>query len=312
MPDRNKKYCLLTNDVETHSIWFNTLRDETGEKVRDEGMPILLDIYKKFGVKSTFYFVGDMAVKFPEVVRAILADGHEVASHGWTHEVDEAFDVLPYAKQVEHLQRSRKVLEDISGQAVVSFRAPALRVNEHTPRALAEAGYRTDSSVASQRFDMFLSFGGMKKLNWLKAPRLPYRTDPDNLFRKGNGPIVEVPLTALLFPFVGTTLRLFPGVTSLQQRLLHAETRSNGKPMVFDVHPNEFIEEHTEHRTIARRTNNPVKYLLNDVVRGKMKVKNLGRKAIPLYEQFIRFYQSRGYEFITVREYAKRQGFLND
>ena len=47
MPDRNKKYCLLTNDVETHSIWFNTLRDETGEKVRDEGMPILLDIYKK-------------------------------------------------------------------------------------------------------------------------------------------------------------------------------------------------------------------------------------------------------------------------
>ena len=82
--------------------------------------------------------------------------------------------------------------------------------------------------------------------------------------------------------------------------------------MVFDVHPNEFIEEHTEHRTIARRTNNPVKYLLNDVVRGKMKVKNLGRKAIPLYEQFIRFYQSRGYEFITVREYAKRQGFLND
>ncbi|HPD54281.1 MAG TPA: hypothetical protein PLI08_10075, partial [Bacteroidia bacterium] len=70
MPDRNKKYCLLTNDVETHSIWFNTLRDETGEKVRDEGMPILLDIYKKFGVKSTFYFVGDMVVKFPEVVRA--------------------------------------------------------------------------------------------------------------------------------------------------------------------------------------------------------------------------------------------------
>lgn len=312
MPTPEKRYCLLTNDVETHSIWYNTLRDETGEKVRDEGMPILLDIYKKFGVRSTFYFVGDMVEKFPEVVRTILADGHEVASHGWTHEVDEAFDVLPYAKQVEHLKRSKKLLEDVSGQQVVSFRAPALRVNADTPRALAEAGYRTDSSVASQRFDMFLSFGGLKKLNWLQAPRLPYRTAPDNLFRRGDGPIVEIPLTAMFFPFVGTTLRLFPGVTGLQQRLLHLETRTNGKPLVFDVHPNEFIEEHTERRTIARRTNNPVKYLLNDQLRGRMKVKNLGRKAIPLYERFIRFYQARGYEFITVREYAARHGFLHE
>lgn len=310
MSEKKKKYCLLTNDVETHSIWFNTLRDETGVKVRDEGMPILLDIYRRFGVKSTFYFVGDMAEKFPEVVRAVLADGHEVASHGWTHEVDEAFDVLPYARQVEHLTRSRKLLEDLSGQEVISFRAPALRVNGDTPRALAEAGYRTDSSVASQRFDLFLSFGGLKKLNWLNAPRLPYRTAADNLFRKGNGPIVEIPLTALLFPFVGTTLRLFPSVTRMQQRLLHLETGSNGKPMVFDVHPNEFIEEHSERRTIARRTRNPVKYLLNDLLRGKMKVKNLGQKAIPLYEHFIRFYRDRGYEFITVREYARLHGLL--
>lgn len=312
LSDQKKKYCLLTNDVETHSIWYNTLRDETGEKVRDEGMPILLDIYRRFGVKSTFYFVGDMVQKFPEVARAILADGHEVASHGWTHEVDEAFDVLPFDKQVDHLSRSRKLLEDVTGQEVISFRAPALRVNSDTPRALTEAGYRTDSSVASQRFDLFLSFGGLKKLNWLRAPRLPYRTAPDNLFRKGDGQIIEIPLTALLFPFVGTTLRLFPGVTSLQQRLLHFETMTNGKPLVFDVHPNEFIEEHSDRRTIARRTSNPVKYLLNDLLRGKMKVKNLGRKAIPLYEDFIRFYQSRGYEFITVREYAKRHGFLHD
>ena len=90
------KYCLLTNDVETHSIWFNTLRDETGVKVLEEGMPLLLEIYKKFNIKSTFYFVGDMAEKFPDVVKMILPYGHEVASHGWTHEVDQAFDVLTF------------------------------------------------------------------------------------------------------------------------------------------------------------------------------------------------------------------------
>lgn len=300
------KYCLLTNDVETHSIWFNTLRDATGEKVLKEGMPLLLSVYEKYNIRSTFYFVGNMAEKFPEVVRMIVPYGHEVASHGWTHEVDEAFDVLPFDKQKDHLIRSKKILEDISGKEVKSFRAPALRINEHTPRALIEAGYNCDSSVAAQRFDMFLSFGGRKKLNWLGAPRLPYRTSPDNLFKKGDGPLIEIPLTAMLFPFVGTTLRIFPAITKMQQRLFNAETASTGKPLVFDIHPNEMIDESAERRTIARRTKNPIKYLLSDVIRGKMKVKNLGPQAAVLYDDFISYYKRQGYEFITVNDYVKR------
>ena len=57
--DRTKvKYALWTNDVEDHSIWFNALRYETGELVLREGMPILLDIYKRFGNKRFFYFTG--------------------------------------------------------------------------------------------------------------------------------------------------------------------------------------------------------------------------------------------------------------
>ena len=301
------KYCILTNDVETHSIWFNTLRDETGQKVLEEGMPLLLDIYKKFNIKSTFYFVGDMAEKFPDVVKMILPYGHEVASHGWSHEVNQAFDVLSFEEQKDHLIRSKNILEDISKQKVISFRAPALRVNHHTPLALAEAGFTNDSSVASQRFDMFLSFGGIKKLNWMRAPRLPYRTAPDNLFKKGNGPLIELPLTAFLFPFVGTTLRLFPSITSFQQKLFNLETSYNKKPLVFDVHPNEFIDEHSGKRVIARRTNNPIKYLLSDVIRGKMKIKNLGKKAVPLYEDFISYYVENGYEFVTVKEYVDRE-----
>lgn len=301
------KYCILTNDVETHSIWFNTLRDETGQKVLEEGMPLLLDIYKKFNIKSTFYFVGDMAEKFPDVVKMILPYGHEVASHGWSHEVNQAFDVLSFEEQKDHLIRSKNILEDISKQKVISFRAPALRVNHHTPLALAEAGFTNDSSVASQRFDMFLSFGGIKKLNWMRAPRLPYRTAPDNLFKKGNGPLIELPLTAFLFPFVGTTLRLFPSITSFQQKLFNLETSYNKKPLVFDVHPNEFIDEHSEKRVIARRTNNPIKYLLSDVIRGKMKIKNLGKKAVPLYEDFISYYVENGYEFVTVKEYIDKE-----
>lgn len=310
MTPKALNYALWTNDVEDHSIWFNTLRYETGELVLKEGMPLLLEIYRKFNVKSTFFFTGYMAEHFPEVVRMIVADGHEVASHGYSHEVDQAFDVLPYAKQVEHLKRSKALLEDVSGQRVISFRAPALRVNADTPRALAETGFLIDSSVASQRFDMFLSFGGLKKLRWLTAPRLPYRTQADNLFKKGNGPLVEVPLTALLFPYVGTTMRVFPAITRLQRRFLHTESSRTHKPIVFDIHPNEFLNEETGERKIERRAKNPVSYLLADVLRGKLKVKNLGKAAIPLYENEISFYRKRGYAFTTVRQYCIENGWI--
>ena len=58
------------------NIWFNKLRYETGELVLKEGMPILLDIYRRLNIKSTFYFTGYMAEHFPDVVRMIVAEGH--------------------------------------------------------------------------------------------------------------------------------------------------------------------------------------------------------------------------------------------
>ena len=299
------QYTLFSNDVETQSIWYNTLRDETGIKVLEEGMPLLLEIYEKHNIKSTFFFVADYAKKHPDIVRMVLSAGHEVASHGYTHEVEQAFDVLPYEKQVEHLRESKKILEDISGQEVISFRAPALRVNRDTAIALAETGYKIDSSVPSQRFDMFLSFGSSKKMKWLTAPRLPYRTKKDDLTKKGNGPVVEVPLSAMLFPYVGTTMRIFPSLTRIQRNFIHWESSFNKKPVVFDIHPNEFIDESNgEIRKIERRAKNIISYLLADIVRSKLKVKNLGPKALPLYEDEIQFYKKRNYTFTTIQEYC--------
>lgn len=300
-----KKYCLLTNDVETTSIWHNSLRDETGKKVLEEGMPILLDLYAKYDIKSTFFFTGYIAKLYPEVVRMILKDGHEVGSHGMSHIKSNGFDVMPYDKQLRHLKASKALLEDISGEEVVSFRAPALRVNESTTRALIEAGYTIDSSVASQRFDMFMSFGGLKKLKWLTSPRLPYRTASDSIFKKGDSPLVEVPLSASLFPYVGTTMRIFPGLTNVQRRLLAAESKMNGKPIVFDIHPNEFIDEMSEPRNIERRSSNPIASFLQDTLRSQLKVKNLGADGARLYECEIQYFKKQGFEFQTLKDYCK-------
>ncbi|PKN73293.1 MAG: polysaccharide deacetylase [Candidatus Cloacimonetes bacterium HGW-Cloacimonetes-3] len=300
------KTVLLSNDVETTSIWFNDLRDETGLKVWKEGMPILLDIYRKFNIKSTFFYTAYIAKLYPETVRMILADGHEVGSHGKSHTKENGFDIMPFDKQKRHLEYSKNTLEDISGQEVISFRSPAIRVSSLTARALIETGFRIDSSIASQRFDFFLSFGGMRKLNFLKTPRLPYRTKVNDIFSKGNSELIELPMSATLLPFIGSTMRIMPGITSIQQRLLHLESLMTSKPAVFVIHPNELIDETNEPRTIKRRSSNQIAYLLSDVIRAKLKSKNLGNSAVPLYEKLIQYYVDKGYVSHTMKSYADK------
>lgn len=304
------KYCLLTNDVETTSIWLNTLRDETGWKVYREGMPLLLDIYESLGVKSTFYFTGYIARLIPDIVKMIQGRGHEIGSHGLSHTKKNGFDVMPLHKQIRHLAEAKKILEDASGEEVISFRAPALRVNEDTVRALIETGHKIDSSVASQRFDMFMSFGGIKKLKWLTAPRLPYRTSENSIFKKGESSLIEIPLSATLFPYVGTTMRVFPFITNLQKRILAFEASMYNKPVVFDIHPNEFIDESDIEQSIEKRSSNPVAYFLQDFLRSKLKIKNLGPVARPLYENQIKYFKRKEFEFVTVKDYCKKQGFV--
>lgn len=305
------KFCLFSCDVETTSIWFNTLRDETGLKVLREGMPALLDVHAEFGIKSTFFFTAYIAKLYPDIVKMVIKDGHEVASHGKSHLKENGFDVMPFDRQKRHLIESKQLLEDISGNEVVSFRAPALRVNDDTPRALIEAGYKIDSSIASQRFDFFMSFGGLKKLKWFFAPRLPYKTSPDSLFKKGEGPLVEIPLSALFFPYVGTTMRVFPWLTAIQRRGIHLETSFiNGKPMVFDIHPNELIDESDEPRVIHNRSSNRFSYFLQDYLRAQLKTKNLGTKAVELYRKEISFYSRRNYRFTTIKDYCLNKGLI--
>lgn len=305
------RYCLLSNDVETTSIWHNTLRDETGLKVFKEGMPLLLDLYEKYQVKSTFFFTGYIAKLYPEIVKMVQPYGHEVGSHGLSHEKEDGFDVMPRDRQTEHLKTSKKILEDISGTEVISFRAPALRVNLDTGYALAEAGYKIDSSVASQRFDMFMSFGGMTKLNWLTAPRMPYRTAAESLFKKGDGQIVEVPLSATLLPYLSTTMRIFPTLTAQQRRLVALESKQTGKPVVFDTHPNEFIDESDEERQINKRSKNPVAAFLQDTLRSKLKTKNLGPKGAEIYEKEIKYFHKEEFEFTTIQDYCMKTNLLS-
>ena len=302
-----ERICLITNDVETTSILNHKLRDKTGEYVLNQGMPRLLDLYDKYGVKATFFYTGHIAKLYPDVVRKAYERGHEVGSHGLTHEVDKAFDVLSPKEQLSHLIQSKQILEDIIGDEVISFRAPAARVDKGFPEILHEAGFKVDSSVSSQRLDMMFSFGALKKLHWLTAPRKAYFAQTDNIFKKGDSDILEAPISAYGFPYIGTFMRIAPAVNRMTRNVLYWETLCSGRQFVFLTHPNEFIDEDQETTEIERRGSNYISYLLGDVIRHKLKVKNLGEKALPIYERELAFFKDKGFEFVTCKELYNRK-----
>ena len=292
----------MTNDVETTSIVNGGLRDDTGVKVWKEGLPMLLDLYEKYGVKATFFYIANFAKQHPEIIKIVQKRGHEIACHGLTHRHDKAFDVMPFEEQLEHLSTAKKILEDIAGEEVVSFRAPALRVNFDTPKALIEAGFKYDSSVAPQRMDMFMSLGSKNKMQWFGAPRTPYRTDKENLARKGDAPIVEVPVSSFVVPYIGTFMRISPTINSMTRRLLYLETKNTVKSINFLIHPNEVITEEDLHVKTQRRASSYIGYLLSDVFRRRLKQKNLGVDALCLFEEEVKYWTSKGYCFMSVKD----------
>ena len=292
----------MTNDVETTSIVNGGLRDETGIKVWKEGLPLLLDLYDKYEVKATFFYIANFAKQHPEIIKIVQERGHEIACHGLTHRHDKAFDVMPFEEQLEHLTTAKKILEDIAGEEVVSFRAPALRVNFDTPRALIEAGFKFDSSVAPQRMDMFMSLGSKNKLQWFCAPRTPYHTDEKNLARKGDSTIIEVPVSSFIVPYIGTFMRISPSINALTRRFLFWETKNTAKPINFLIHPNEVITEENLHTETQRRASSYIGYLLSDVLRRRLKQKNLGQDALNLFEKEVKFWANKQYQFKRIKD----------
>ena len=294
---------MMTIDVECFSIPLNRCDNDTGREVYEAGLPRLLGLLARHDVQGTFYFTGKMAEMFPEAIELVMGYGHEIGCHGYDHSPEKAFDLLSYDEQLKELRKAKTVIEGVAGR-IESFRAPMLRINEDTVRALEEAGFKTDSSVASQRFDGPLTFGAKRKLKWLYAPRKPYMISYDSVVKSGSSNILEIPISAAIFPFIGTTMRISPFITKILQKYLYHESKKTGKPIVFLFHPNECLDIGNEIVT-TRRTSNPVEYLFADVIRHKLKLKNLGQASLKLLGEVITSAKEFGFEFVSVMEYRK-------
>ena len=98
-------------------------------------------------VKATYFVLGWVAERFPKLVPEIVQQGHEIASHGYGHQLVYTLTADEFREDV---RKTRKMLQDQSGQSVIGYRAPSFSITKCTPwahRILVEEEYAYDSSV---------------------------------------------------------------------------------------------------------------------------------------------------------------------
>lgn len=131
-----------TSDFKIDESQWNTYEDRIVENNQK-----LLDMLSRHGVKATFFILGTQAEKHPEMVRRISEEGHEIGSHGMAHRM--VTHMLPEEFRKD-TQRSKTILEDISGKACRLYRAPSwsvCRKNLWVLEILDELGFACDSSI---------------------------------------------------------------------------------------------------------------------------------------------------------------------
>lgn len=184
----------------------------------------LLDLFAEKGVSSTFFSLAWVAERVPSLIKRIVDEGHELASHGYDHKRVTEFDPETFRAD---LQRSRKILEDIGGVEIRGYRAPSFSIGAKNLWALdvlAEEGYAYSSSVFPIRHDHY----GMPDA-------------PKTAFRPNGGDMVEIPMTTT--QIAGRTVacsgggyfRLLPYAVS--KRLLKRVNERDNNAIMFYLHP---------------------------------------------------------------------------
>jgi len=186
----------------------------------------IISLFNEYNIKGTFFVLGWIAERFPEIVLTIKKYGHEIGSHSYSHKLIYEMSKSSF---IDDLERSLSILETITNEKVRFFRAPSYSITKETLWALeilSERGIEYDSSIFPIKHDTY----GMKSM-----PRFPFRLN----FTNGNK-LVEFPLSTIRLygkniPIAGGGyLRLFPfwfikgGI-----RKLNIE----GKPAIIYFHP---------------------------------------------------------------------------
>jgi polysaccharide deacetylase family protein (PEP-CTERM system associated) len=189
----------------------------------------LLDLLARNHARATFFTLGWIAQRYPQLIREIVAAGHELASHGFDHLRASEQSVDAFRQDV---RRAKHLLEDVAAQPVQGYRAPSFSIGHSNPWAfdvLVEEGYRYSSSVYPIAHDHY----GMPD-----APRFAYQARPK---------LLEIPITTTrmlgrnLPAGGGGYFRLAPYAVS--RWAVERVNRVDRRPAIFYMHPWEIDPE---------------------------------------------------------------------
>ena len=192
----------------------------------------LLNEFDKTDTKATCFFLGWVAENFPEIVREAYQRGHEIASHGYSHQLIYTQSRQDFSHDII---KTKDLLESISGQTIIGYRSPGFSIVKSTTWALDElvkAGYKYDSSI----FPASRGHGGISDANLF-----PHNIETEY------GTIREFPLSVAIFLkkrtcfFGGGYLRIFPYFI-----IRHMSKRVNkeNRPVIYYIHPREIDPNH--------------------------------------------------------------------
>lgn len=198
-------------------------------------LPRLQEDLARLGLPVTVFTTTPAAELFEGEVGALAAAGHEIACHGLDHGPADNYAHMPGEEVNRRLARATAVLTRVVGTRPRCFRGPFMSTSVPAQRALMDQGYVADFSVCSGRLDVWGSRGGHP--GWFTAPRSSYHPHPLSPFRRGEEPLVVVPLRCVGVPFSSGTLFLAGlRATLALGELLLAESRLTGAPLVFLFH----------------------------------------------------------------------------
>lgn len=244
----------LSFDVEDwyHPELVRPYVSEASGSIISEATHEVLVLLERHGVRATFFIVGEVAARYPDLVREIHAAGHEVACHGMSHR--PLWDLTPDSLRAELKAFANVVTPLVGENPVVGFRAPTFSLDNRTAWAinvLREFAYQYDSSIFPVRTPLY----GVQD-----CPSGPYYLSSGDVTRAGQpGDFVEFPLPAFRWACLkvpvggGFYLRAVPfGVlVSLLRRV------AKKAPFVLYVHPWEMYRE------IPRETLSPLSRLVS-------------------------------------------------
>ena len=202
----------------------------------------ILALLNVSGVKATFFTLGWIAERYPEMVKRIVAEGHELASHGYSHLRVSDQTVTEFQDDVS---RSKALLEQIGGQAVWGYRAPSFSIGTNNLWALdvlLNVGYKYSSSIYPIKHDHY----GMPH-----APRFSF-------YPNGQDGLLELPITTVrimqrnLPAGGGGYFRLFP--YQLSRWLLKRVNKQDKQSGIFYFHPWEVDPDQPRQQNIGLKT----------------------------------------------------------